>query len=71
MTRVRCINPKCTAPEGIFTLDKEEYLEPDGQFVKPGTPGAVDIVVQCTECGAENKVSATKVKRDVHGAREI
>jgi hypothetical protein len=71
MARIKCVNSKCTAPERIFVLNKEDYLEPEGQFVKPGTPGADDIIVRCPACGAENKVSATRVKRDAQGARAV
>lgn len=69
MARIKCINPKCTAPEHIFVLNEEDYLESGGRFVKPGTSEAVDIIVMCPVCGAENKVSATKIKRDAEGAR--
>lgn len=69
MARIRCINSKCTAPDRIFEVYEDDYLEPEGQFVKLGTPGAVDIIVRCTECGAENKVKGTKPKRNTTGAR--
>jgi hypothetical protein len=65
MARIKCINPKCTAPEGIFSVNDEDYLEPSGRFVRSGTPEAVDIIIRCPECGAENKVWAIGLKAEM------
>jgi hypothetical protein len=62
MARIKCVNPKCTSPDGTFILNEEDYLESDGRFVRPGTPDALDIIVKCPACGAENRVWAIGLK---------
>jgi hypothetical protein len=58
MARIKCINPKCTSPDGTFILNEQDYLEKNGRFVNPGTRDARDIMVKCPACGADNIVWA-------------
>lgn len=60
MIRIKCINPKCTAPEGKFPWDDGAHAK--GGPAKPGEPGAISFLADCPYCGIENKVWLRKVK---------
>ena len=60
MIRVKCINPKCTAPQGKFNWDDRAQAE--GGPAKPGEIGAISFLVDCPFCGIENKVWLFKAK---------
>ena len=61
MLRVKCINPKCTAPEGKFMWDDLAHAE--GGAAAPREPGALAFIVECPFCGTENKIWLFKVKQ--------
>jgi hypothetical protein len=61
MLRIKCINPKCTAPVGKFTLDDSSHAE--GGAAAPGDKGAISFLVDCPYCGTENKIWLFKVKQ--------
>ena len=61
MLTIKCINPKCFAPNGKFEWDERPSLENDGLVVKQGDPGAKSFVVECPYCGAHNKIWLTKI----------
>ena len=61
MIRIKCINSKCTAPEGKFTWDDRAHAE--GGPAQPGESDAVAFIVECPYCGIENKVWLRKVKK--------
>ncbi len=52
MIRVKCANPKCTAPDGVFYWERKTGYEE----AKTGEPGAVSFIVECSFCGTRNKV---------------
>jgi hypothetical protein len=62
MIRIKCINPKCTAPQGKFPWDDRAHA--DGDPAQPGEPGAVAFILECPYCGIENKVWLKKVKKN-------
>jgi len=61
MVIIKCINPKCPAPDGKFDWDEHPSLESDGRVVKLNDPGAKSFVVDCTYCGTHNKIWLTKI----------
>jgi len=61
MVKIKCINPKCTAPNGCFEWDEHTSLEDDGRVAKQGDPGAKSFVVDCPYCGAANKIWLVKI----------
>lgn len=61
MLRIQCINPKCTAPERIFTWNERPHLQAEGRLAQEGDDGAVSFVVQCKHCGTKNKIYVTKL----------
>jgi hypothetical protein len=54
MIRIKCINPKCTAPDGIFEFDDSKIgaAGPSG----PEAPSAMRYVIDCPYCGTKNMV---------------
>ena len=60
MIRVKCINPKCAAPQGKFAWD--ERAQAEGGPAQPEETGAISFLVDCPFCGTENKVWLFKVK---------
>ena len=54
MIRIRCINPHCTAPDGIFEFDEKATgtAGPSG----PKGPNALDYAIECPYCGTLNMV---------------
>jgi hypothetical protein len=62
MVTIKCINPKCSAPDGKFEWDEHPSLESDGRVVKLGDPGAKSFVVECPCCGTSNKIWLEKIK---------
>lgn len=61
MLRIQCINPKCTAPERIFTWNERPHLQAEGRLAQEGDDGAVSFVVQCKHCGTKNEIYVTKL----------
>ena len=54
MIGIKCINPKCTAPDGVFVFD-ETSIGASGISEK-GKPGAFLYIIECPYCGTENMV---------------
>lgn len=54
MLHIKCVNPNCTAPFGIFEFDDEAVgaAGPSG----PSMPLAQRYVISCPYCGAKNMV---------------
>ena len=51
---IKCVNEKCTAPEGIFEFDQHN-LGTSGP-AKPDDPDAREFVVKCPFCGTMNSI---------------
>ncbi len=62
MVIIKCINPKCPAPNGKFDWDEHPSLESDGRLAKQGDIGAKSFAVDCTYCGIRNKIWLIKIK---------
>ena len=54
MIRIKCINPNCTAPDGIFEFD-EVSVGATGPS-SYGAPSAMRYVINCPYCGTKNIV---------------
>jgi hypothetical protein len=61
MIRIRCINPYCTAPDGIFVFD-EKAVGTAGPS-KKGEQNAQRYAVECPFCGTLNMVWLNNPKR--------
>jgi hypothetical protein len=64
MIIIKCVNPKCSAPDGKFKWDEHPSLESDGKVAKQSDQGAASFVAECPCCGAENKIWLVKIKRE-------
>jgi hypothetical protein len=62
MLRIKCINPRCSAPEGKFNWDDQAHAE--GGVAAPRETGAIAYIVLCPYCGTENKIWLKKVKKE-------
>lgn len=54
MIRIKCTNPDCTAPRGIFFFD-EKATGTAGPS-RQGEPNALDYAIECPFCGTLNRV---------------
>jgi hypothetical protein len=52
--RIKCVNEKCTAPEGIFEFDEHD-LGTSGP-TDPKDPNAREFIVKCPFCGTMNSI---------------
>jgi hypothetical protein len=64
MIIIKCINPKCFAPDGRFEWDERLSLESNGRVAKQGDPGARSFVIDCPYCGTHNKIWLVKMIAD-------
>lgn len=64
MIRIKCVNPNCTAPDGVFSWDERAHVEGGGGLAEPGDVGAVSFIAECPHCGTENKIWLKKVKEE-------
>ncbi len=64
MIRIKCVNPRCTAPERKFLWDERAHVETGGGPAEPSDPGAVAFVAECPYCGTENKIWLSQGKKD-------
>ncbi len=64
MIRIKCANPHCTAPDGVFSWDERAHVEGGGGLAEPGEEGAVSFVAECPYCGYENKIWLSRVKKN-------
>jgi hypothetical protein len=64
MIPIKCVNPKCLAPNGTFEWDEYSSLENDGRMAKQGDPGAKSFIVECSYCGTRNKIWLVKLRED-------
>jgi hypothetical protein len=61
MLKIKCCNPDCSAPDGIFTWNERSHLLAEGRLAQEGDDGALSFVVQCKYCGTKNKIYVTKL----------
>lgn len=59
MIRIRCVNPKCTAPAKTFAWDETGHVGPGGGIAQPHAPGAKSLIITCPYCATEQKIWLT------------
>lgn len=64
MIRIKCVNPRCTSPNGVFPWDERAHVEGGGGLAEPGEADAVSFVAECPYCGRENKIWLSRVKKE-------
>ncbi|VVB72325.1 Uncharacterised protein [uncultured archaeon] len=60
---IKCYNPNCTAPLGIFFWRSA----PEGVLAEPFEPGANSFIVKCPFCNMDNAVWVKKVRLEKVG----
>jgi DNA-directed RNA polymerase subunit RPC12/RpoP len=63
MIDIKCVNPKCTAPDRIFEFDMVGARAT--RLAKSGEIGSESLVVRCPYCGTLNKVFLFKEKQKI------
>ena len=64
MIRIKCINSKCTAPDGVFEFD-EVAIGATGPS-SYGAPFAMRYVIDCPYCGTKNMVWLERPSASYH-----
>lgn len=54
MIRIKCINPKCTAPSGIFEFDDSKIGAAGPASLNE--PSAMRYIINCPFCNTKNMV---------------
>ncbi len=64
MIHIKCINPNCTAPDGVFEFDDEAIgaAGPSG----PKGPSGMRYVIDCPYCGTQNMIWLKRPSTSYH-----
>lgn len=63
MVKIKCVNPECTAPDGIFEFDMVGARAI--RLAKPREIGSEALIIRCQFCDTLNKVYLIREKQEI------